>query len=95
MPKIPQRFPWWLSIIIAATSYYLLKYLIPGLVPETSAMYKLSQAAPTIAPIITIVFLLLGAKQLYDPVPGQEEATDSANEDAPPDETTPSAKTKR
>ena len=75
--------------MIAAASYYSLKYLIPGLIPETSAMYKFSQAAPTIAPIITIVFLLLGAKQLYDPVPGQKEATDSASEDVPPDETTP------
>ena len=81
MPKIPQRFPWWLSIIIAAASYYLLKYLIPGLVPETSAMYKLSQTAPTIAPIISIVFLLLGAKQLYDPVPGQEEPIEGSGEE--------------
>jgi len=95
MLKIPQRFPWWLSIIIAAASYYSLKYLIPGLVPETSAMYKLSQAAPTIAPIITIGFLLLGAKQLYDPVPGQEKTTNAASEDTPPDEVTPSSKTKQ
>ncbi len=94
MLKFPQRFPWWLSIIFATASYYSLKYLIPDLIPETSSMYKLSQTAPTLAPIIAIVFLLLGAKQLYDPIPGQDDPTE-VNTDDPPDETTHSPDTKR
>ena len=67
------RFPWWLSIILAAACYYSLKYLLPDLVPENSPMYPLSQAGPSVAPIITIIFLLLGAKRLYDPVPDAEK----------------------
>jgi|GEM_PF-1084603 len=64
--KTPFRFPWWGSILLAAASYSSLKYVIPELAFTDPAVQKLAQAAPSFAPLPTILFLLLAAKQLYD-----------------------------
>ncbi len=77
------HFPWWVSVMFAIGSYCSLKFVIPGLHPTNPALQKLAQAAPTFAPIITILFLLLAAKQLYD-IDAAEDAGD--NEDAPEEE---------
>lgn len=60
------RFPWWGSVLLAVFCYCTLKYLVPGLQPTSPTMAKLIQAAPSFAPIVTMPFLLLAAKQLYD-----------------------------
>lgn len=51
---------------MAIVSYCTLNYLVPELDPAHPTLQKLTQAAPTFAPIVTILFLLLAAKQLYD-----------------------------
>ncbi|MGB3212096.1 MAG: hypothetical protein WBB19_15435 [Desulforhopalus sp.] len=65
-PVFPQRMPWWMSVLLAIVSYCCLKYLVPELQLQHPTLQKLSQAAPTFAPLVTIPFLLLAAKQLYD-----------------------------
>ncbi len=64
--KPPVHFPWWISVLFAIGSYYLLKYVVPNLTPGNTTLQKLVQAAPAFAPLATIPFLLLAAKQLYD-----------------------------
>lgn len=61
-----RRIPWWVSILLAIGSYCTLKYIIPELTMPNPTLQKLAQAAPTFAPLATIPFLLLAAKQLYD-----------------------------
>jgi hypothetical protein len=51
---------------MAIVSYCTLKYLIPELHLTNPTLQKLTQAAPTFAPLVAIPFLLLAAKQLYD-----------------------------
>lgn len=64
--KPPNRIPWWVSVLLAIGSYCSLKFVVPGLHPADPAWLKLTQAAPTFAPLTAIFFLLLAAKQLYD-----------------------------
>jgi hypothetical protein len=59
-----QQIPWWIHIIIATILYIGLTYLIPTLHTETPWINSLLSAAPHLAPIGTIAFLLLGAKAL-------------------------------
>ena len=61
-----QRIPWWIYIILAALLYIGLEYLAPTLHTQTPWINNLLRAAPKMAPIGTITFLLLGAKALYD-----------------------------
>ena len=72
LPTSRHRLPWWVSILMAIGSYCTLKFIIPDLQLTNPAWQKLAQAAPTFAPLVTIPFLLLAAKQLYD-VSGDEE----------------------
>lgn len=64
--KLPQHFPWWANVLLAIGSYCMLKFVVPGLSVSNNSLQKLVQAAPTFAPLVTIPFLLLAAKQLYD-----------------------------
>lgn len=57
------RFPWWLSVILAILCYYSLKYGLPQLI---AADDRLSGLFALLAPISAMGFLLLAAKQLYD-----------------------------
>ncbi|MCP4341674.1 MAG: hypothetical protein GY799_23030 [Desulfobulbaceae bacterium] len=71
-PKPATRVPWWVSVLMAIGSYCCLKFIVPGLHLEDPTLQKLSQAAPSFAPLVTIPFLLLAAKQLYDSDIGEE-----------------------
>ncbi|MGB3221563.1 MAG: hypothetical protein WBB23_02065 [Desulforhopalus sp.] len=62
----PFRIPWWINILLATGSYCGLKYIVPELHFTQPFLQSLAQAAPTFAPLATIPFLLLAAKQLYD-----------------------------
>ncbi len=83
-PKIPLRkaryhIPWWMSVLLAITLYCTLKFLIPDLHPTNPILEKLRQAAPSFAPLATIPFLLLAAKQLYDSDIDEDEEENSMN----------------
>lgn len=65
--------PWWIFVLLAVGSYCTLKYLLPDLHSVNPTLQKLFQAAPTFAPLITIVFLLLAAKRLYDTDRGKKD----------------------
>lgn len=77
--------PWWVSLCSGIFSYILLKYLIPSLEPEQLFFVKICRAAPTFAPIVTIPFLLLSAKQLYD-IDSQQRQKDSSDSGKAPQE---------
>jgi hypothetical protein len=72
-PKPATRVPWWVSVLMAIGSYCCLKFIVPELHLEDPTLQKLTQAAPSFAPLATIPFLLLAAKQLYDSDIGEEE----------------------
>ena len=83
--KSPKRLPWWVSILLAIGSYCTLKFVMPELHLTNSTLQKLVQAAPTFAPLVTIPFLLLAAKQLYDTDVGDEDDNepDKSHEEKP------------
>jgi hypothetical protein len=58
--------PWWINILLAISSYCGLKFVVPELHFTHPTLQNLTQAAPAFAPLATIPFLLLAAKQLYD-----------------------------
>lgn len=64
--KSTKRIPWWVNVLLAIGSYCTLKYVVPELQLTHPTLQKLAHAAPTFAPLTTIPFLLLAAKQLYD-----------------------------
>jgi hypothetical protein len=84
-PKSPKCVPWWVSALLAIVSYCTLKFVVPELSLTDPTLQKLSQAAPTFAPLATIPFLLLAAKQLYDTDLGDKEhdKPDSSHEEKP------------
>ena len=61
-----KHIPWWVSIICAIATYCTLKYVLPELAPANQKLKDLFQLGPVAAPLLTIPFLLLSAKQLYD-----------------------------
>lgn len=65
-PAKPFRIPWWINILLAIGCYCSLKFVIPEIHFTQPALQRLAQAAPAFAPLATIPFLLLAAKQLYD-----------------------------
>lgn len=60
------RIPWWINILLATGIYCGLKFVVPELHFTEPALQSLAEAAPAFAPLATIPFLLLAAKQLYD-----------------------------
>ena len=72
------RIPWWASVLLAIVSYYCLKYLAPQLQFTSQTLQNIAMAAPGLAPIAAIVFLLLGAMRLYDT--DDEEVTEDTDE---------------
>ncbi len=79
-PESRRRLPWWVSVLMAIGSYCILKFVIPGLQLTNPTWQKLAQAAPTFAPLVTIPFLLLAAKQLYDVDGDGEDGPDNDND---------------
>lgn len=65
--------PWWVSALLAAISYYLLKYLAPQFLPP-----DLGNFTPTLAPIIAMGFLLHSGAMLYE---GTEKEDDIEQRD--------------
>ncbi len=65
-PRSRHRLPWWVSVFLAIGCYCSLKFVVPSLQLTNPTWQKMAQAAPTFAPLVTIPFLLLAAKQLYD-----------------------------
>ena len=78
-PQTATRIPWWVSVLLAIVTYCSLKFLVPELHLQNPTLQKLSQAAPSFAPLVTIPFLLLAAKQLYDSDIGTEEDDELQN----------------
>jgi hypothetical protein len=66
MNMFNDRFPWWLSVLLAIGSFCTLKFVIPSLQPTNHFLQTLQQIGPNAAPLTAIGFLLLAAKQLYD-----------------------------
>jgi hypothetical protein len=79
--KLPIHSSWWRSVLFAIGSYCLLKFVIPNLTPGNTTLQKLVQAAPAFAPLATIPFLLLAAKQLYDTDIKKEEPEQPEGDD--------------
>ena len=76
-----RRTPWWVSILSAIAIYCTLKYILPGLKPSNQILQDLFQMGPTAAPVMTIPFLLLAAKQLYDGDVSDEDGEDLGDEE--------------
>ena len=76
-----KRIPWWFSIICAITTYCTLKYVLPELAPTNQTLKDFFQLGPAAAPVLTIPFLLLAAKQLYDNDLPAEDTKDSSIDD--------------
>jgi len=64
--KTNRSIPWWVNVLLAIGSYCTLKFVVPEIHLTHPTWQNLAQAAPTFAPLATIPFLLLAAKQLYD-----------------------------
>ena len=74
-----RRIPWWFHIIIATALYLGLTYWLPTLSTDIPWLETLLHAAPNLAPIASIAFLLLGAKALYDPPEGHIHPRDKGD----------------
>jgi len=74
-PKTSQarHIPWWVSITGAIITYCTLKYIVPELATGSQKLNDFFQLGPVAAPVLTIPFLLLAAKQLYDTDLPEEE----------------------
>lgn len=85
MPS-PPRLPWWGSVLLAAGIYCVLKYGVPLLHPASPGLEKLVGAAPVFAPFLTIPWLLLAAKQLYDTEQPKGKTTGADRDETPPEQ---------
>jgi len=61
-----KKIPWWFHILLAIISYHCFKYLVPQIQFSSQSLQRLAQAAPGIAPLAAIIFLLLAAAGLYE-----------------------------
>ena len=71
-----KKIPWWAYILLAILSYYSLTYIAPQLQLPNITLQNIARAAPGLAPLAAIVFLLLAAVKLYD----SDEKDDSADD---------------
>ncbi|MFT5699503.1 MAG: hypothetical protein ACI8ZB_002363 [Desulforhopalus sp.] len=78
--KPTQRIPWWVSIIGAIATYGMLKYVLPEIAWGNQGLNDFFQLAPVAAPVLTIPFLLLAAKQLYDTDLPEEKSKDNRDD---------------
>lgn len=75
-PSAGARIPWWLSVLLAIASYFLLKHLAPDLA-QSAGYAGLAGFFVYLAPLITIAFLLQAATLLYA---GDEKSHSSAEQ---------------
>lgn len=68
-------FPWWVSLLLALFCYGCFRYLLPALQQTMGISQTLIEIGQSLAPIITSLFLLLAAKQLYDQTIPEDKAT--------------------
>ncbi len=61
--KTQRYFPWWLYLILAIVIYSLFKYVLPN---TDTLSPQLQGLAEQVAPILTIIFLILAANGLYN-----------------------------
>jgi len=61
-----RKIPWWANVLLAIIAYCSLKYVAPQLQFSSAALQNIAAAAPGLAPLAAIVFLLLAAFKLYD-----------------------------
>lgn len=80
-PSNKKHVPWWVSIVCAIGTYCTLKYVLPELAPTNQKLKELFQLGPVVAPVLTIPFLLLAAKQLYDTELPEERAVEKNDDD--------------
>jgi hypothetical protein len=76
-----KHIPWWVSILCAIATYCTLKYVLPELAPANQKLKDLFQLGPVVAPLLTIPFLLLSAKQLYDTELPEEKFPEENDDD--------------
>lgn len=79
--KTQKGLPWWIFLLLAVISYYMLKYVPPMLLknyPGLEAVFSLMQKA---APIAALGLLLVAANALYSDSP---PVKDSENDDSTP-----------
>ena len=74
--KFQLHLPWWLFLLLAIAAYVSLKYVLPNTDWLAPKMYGLAEQ---LAPIVTIIFLVLAANGLY-----QSNATTPQDEDDNP-----------
>ncbi len=82
--KSGSPWPWWLTLMCAAALYTGLKYLLPALELNNPFLREMVELGLLLAPILTILLLLLAAKQLYDiPAAEQEDGDRQPEEEQP------------
>ena len=71
--------PWWLWVMLAGVSYFLLKDVAPDVLRKAGSG-GLADFVTYLAPLVTIAFLLLAAFRLYadDAAPEQPGEPDDA-----------------
>lgn len=54
--------PWWISAILAAISYFGLKFLVPSMLQDTAGILNqaVAKAAPSLATLVSLVFVFTG-----------------------------------
>src|SRR5574337_12961 len=54
------QYPWWVSVVLAGSTYVVLRFVIPSLIPPTASpvMRGLLGAAPLVAPFLALVLLV-------------------------------------
>ncbi len=65
--EILAKAPWWFSAILAVISYVSLKFILPSMLLHSSDFVNqaVAKAAPTFAPIISILFVITGGLSLF------------------------------
>lgn len=66
------RVPWWIYVLLAALVYSLMKYAAPLIQSESAVLMSFARGAPTFAPLVSMVFLLLAPIVLYEGTERQE-----------------------
>jgi hypothetical protein len=84
-PSAIAGIPWWLGVLLAIASYYLLKHLAPDLA-QKAGYPGVADFLTYLAPLVTIAFLLLAATLLYandgeKPSPGESEPDSEGDSD--------------
>lgn len=74
-------FPWWGHICLAIASYMGIKHGVPAFFSGAEGQAFFIGAAPQLAPIIAIVFLLLAGVALYRDDVADEEQDESVQDD--------------